>query len=66
MKKLQNKLERLLKKRDKMNMEHMEKYRNGSATRARTTTHNARISDLNEQIQEVRDEIEIYGVENGN
>jgi chromosome segregation ATPase len=62
MKKLQNKLEKLLQKRDKMNMEHMERYRNGSATRARTTTYNARSADLNEQIQEVRDEIKIYGV----
>jgi ribosome modulation factor len=62
MKKLQNKLEKLLQKRDKMNMAHMQRYKDGSATRARTTTYNARSADLNEQIQEVRDELKIYGV----
>jgi hypothetical protein len=66
MKKLQNKLKRLFQKREKMNMAHMESYKNGSATRARTTTHNARVSDLNKQIQEVREEIKIDGVGNGN
>lgn len=55
--KLQKRLDELLGKREKWQRQHMEKYRNGSATRAQTTTHNARIADLNEQIQELRKEI---------
>ncbi|MES2488537.1 MAG: PLxRFG domain-containing protein [Pseudomonadota bacterium] len=57
LKALQANLENLTTKRERMQTQHMQKYRDGSATRAQTTTYNARSSDLNEQIQEVRDQI---------
>jgi hypothetical protein len=50
-------LESLLKQRDEANTRHMQKYRDGSATRAQTTTHNARISNMNERIEWLRSEI---------
>ena len=54
---MKSELDTLLAKRDKMHMDHMNKYRNHSATRAQTTTHNARVTCLNEQIMELREAI---------
>jgi hypothetical protein len=54
---LVSRLNKLVEKREKWNLAHMQKYRDGSATRAQTTTHSARIADLNEQIKELRDAI---------
>lgn len=50
-------LEQMIAKREKMHADHMNKYRNGSATRAKTTTHNANVSQINERIQWLRAEI---------
>ncbi|MDP1771968.1 MAG: JAB domain-containing protein, partial [Methylobacter sp.] len=54
---LNKELDALLLKREQMRERHMAKYRNGSATRAQTTTHNANVSHLNDQIIELRAEI---------
>lgn len=53
----QKELESLLAQREELNARHMNKYRSGVATRAQTTTHNARVSALNERIQWLRNEI---------
>lgn len=50
-------LEELLAKRCAMQEAHMAKYHNGSASRAQTTTHNARVSQLNERIVFLRAEL---------
>jgi len=55
--KLKKELDKMLAKRELMHEKHMQKYRNGSATRAQTTTHNARVSEMNEQIIEVRKQL---------
>ena len=52
--KLQKELDGLLAKRDKMREKQMASYRNGTATRARTTTANANVSNLNDEITEIR------------
>jgi hypothetical protein len=54
---LQRELNSLLEKRSDMRTKHMEKYRNHSATRAQTTTHNARVSQINERVEWLRSEI---------
>ena len=54
---LQKELDKLLAKRDQMNMKMMDRYHNGSATRARTTTSNANIGHVNDQIIEIRNSI---------
>jgi hypothetical protein len=45
---------KLLAKKSKLFEAHMNKYRNHSATRAQTTTYNARASDINERIHQLR------------
>ncbi len=50
-------LEKLEAQKDNMHKTHMQKYRDGSATRAQTTTHNARVSQLNDRIQSLKAEI---------
>lgn len=52
--KLQKELDELLLKRKKLHEKQMATYRNGSATRARTTTNNAIVSSLNERIISIR------------
>ncbi len=54
---LQNQLTDALNRREAMQMAHMNKYRNGSATRAQTTTYNANVGRLNETIAELRAQI---------
>lgn len=54
---LQTELNNALARREKMQMAHMNKYRNGSATRAQTTTFNANVTRLNETIIELRAQI---------
>ena len=51
---LEKELEALISKRSAMQEKHMAKYRDGSATRARTTTHNANVSMVNDQIIDLR------------
>ncbi|MDP1931891.1 MAG: LPD38 domain-containing protein [Gammaproteobacteria bacterium] len=50
-------LDRLEAQKDKMHKAHMQKYRDRSATRAQTTTHNARVSELNDRIQSLKRDI---------
>lgn len=47
-------IERLQQKKDKLYSDHMQRYRDGANTRARTTTTNARIGEINDRIQELR------------
>jgi 23S rRNA A2030 N6-methylase RlmJ len=54
----QAELDRLLAKRRKINAQQMESYRNGSASRARTTTRNAETSKLNERIIWLREQLQ--------
>ena len=51
---LQKELDKLLAKRDQMNMKMMDRYHDRSATRARTTTSNANIGHVNDSIIEIR------------
>lgn len=52
---LQKELDALLLKRDQIREKQMERYHNGSATRARTTTGNADVGRVNDRIVWVRD-----------
>lgn len=54
---LSGELADLEKKRDKINRKTMESYRSGSATRSRTTTANAEVSNINERIEFLRKKI---------
>jgi GGDEF domain-containing protein len=54
---MQKELDDLLQQRETLRTKHMEKYRNNSATRAQTTTHNARVSDINDRITFLRNEL---------
>lgn len=54
---MQKELDGLLKKREDLQTKHMEKYRNHAATRAQTTTHNAKVSDVNDRIVFLRNEL---------
>lgn len=54
---MEKELEKLLAKRDAMNLRHLARYSDGTATRARTTTHNADVGRLNERIDWLRSEI---------
>ena len=51
---IQREIDALMEKKDNMYIKHMERYRNGSATRARTTTLNANVSMINDRITELR------------
>ena len=52
--KLQNELTKALAKRDAIHAAMLNRYKDGSATRARTTTGNARVDWVNEEIMELR------------
>lgn len=54
---LQKELNALLTKRAAIEEKHMQRYRDHSATRARTTTASARTGQLNERIVWLREEI---------
>ena len=54
---LRKELDKLLVKRDQMNMKMMDRYHDRSATRARTTTSNANIGHVNDHIIEIRNAI---------
>ena len=51
---LQKELDVLLVKRDQMNAKIMARFHNGSATRSRTTTGNAAVGWVNEEIISIR------------
>jgi ribosome modulation factor len=57
MKAYQNELDKLLTKRDRLRQQQMDSYRNGTATRARTTTRNAEADRLNERIVWLREQM---------
>lgn len=57
--KLNVEIEKLRLKQSKMNERHMLRYRDGSASRALTTTHNARSSWINDEIESIKKQIEI-------
>jgi len=54
---LKQELAEIVKKQSDMREKHMNKYRNGSATRAQTTTLNANIGRLQERAVWLRSEI---------
>lgn len=55
--KLQKELDELLDKRDKIRAKQLNRYRDRSATRARTTTSNANVDRINERIVWIREEL---------
>ena len=55
---LQRELETMLEKRSQIRSAQMERYRNGSATRAMTTTSNAAADRINDRIIWLRDQLE--------
>jgi hypothetical protein len=62
LRKYEKELDELLSKREAMRAQHMQKYRDGSATRAQTTTHNANVAWVNERIEHVRQQIRLLKV----
>lgn len=52
---LEGKLAKLLEKRDAMHVKQMDSYRNGTATRSKTTTMNKNIDMVNDEIIEIRE-----------
>lgn len=54
---MQEELDALLKKREKIHARIMERFRNHNATRARTTTGNAEVGRLNERIVWLREQL---------
>ena len=57
---LRKELDAALIKRDKIHQKHMARYRDGSATRARTTTCNAEVGRVNDLIISLRDRIKQF------
>lgn len=57
MSELQRELDQLIAKRDRIRERQMQTFHNGTHTRARTTTSNAQVDQLQERIQWLRDEI---------
>lgn len=53
----QRELDGLLAKRDKVRARQVDRWRDGSATRARTTSSNAEADRLNERIEWLRSEL---------
>jgi hypothetical protein len=54
---LQKELDQLLTMRAAAHEKHMSRYRDGSATRARTTTHSSNVGRINDRIVWLREEI---------
>tara|TARA_R110000868_G_scaffold129587_2_gene338596 strand:+ start:300 stop:488 length:189 start_codon:yes stop_codon:yes gene_type:complete len=55
--KLQAELADIVARQSKMHEKHMQRYRDGTATRAKTTTHNANVGRLQERAVWLRSEI---------
>ena len=53
----QKELDQMLAKRDALHEQHMKRYANGTASRARTTTTNAQVTNMYDRIEWLRQEI---------